>query len=231
MIGISGSLIWSKTLMELIFNPCIEFRWSPEGLVSEIHSPHLLVGAPGIFSDLLTSVQMLKRESGVRKAMGSYRTYSSLVKLQPRFLSLQWKTCRWAEFQPWCLRLQWRTWPWAEHWWWYLWMGGFTVLSIYKTIFCNKLPYKLWCRLIIVFSLWLNYFSFIFSTDLTFRKVFDSICLGWYCEKMHSCVYVYICIHSLPHEMSFQRNKSIYIYMIIFERKICFIAGTRTTDL
>ena len=26
VIGISGSLIWSKTLMELIFNPCAEFR-------------------------------------------------------------------------------------------------------------------------------------------------------------------------------------------------------------
>ena len=26
VIGISGSLIWSKTLMELIFNPCGEFR-------------------------------------------------------------------------------------------------------------------------------------------------------------------------------------------------------------
>ena len=25
--------------------------------------------------------------------MGSYRTYYSLVKLQPWFLSLQWKTC------------------------------------------------------------------------------------------------------------------------------------------
>ena len=30
-----------KTLMELIFNPCGEFRWSPEGPVSQIHSPHL----------------------------------------------------------------------------------------------------------------------------------------------------------------------------------------------
>ena len=29
--------------------------------------------------------------------MGSYRTYSSLVKLQPLFLSLQWKICLWAE--------------------------------------------------------------------------------------------------------------------------------------
>ena len=26
VIGISGSLIWSKTLMELIFSPCGEFR-------------------------------------------------------------------------------------------------------------------------------------------------------------------------------------------------------------
>ena len=62
MIGISGSLIWSKTLMELVFNPCGEFRWSPEGSVSQIHSPHIHVGAPGMFSDLLRSVQMLKRE-------------------------------------------------------------------------------------------------------------------------------------------------------------------------
>ena len=52
--------VCSKTLMELIFNPRGEFRWSPEGLVCQIHSPHL--HAPGIFSDLLRSVQMLKRE-------------------------------------------------------------------------------------------------------------------------------------------------------------------------
>ena len=45
---------------------------------------------------------MLKRE-WVRKTTGSYHTYSSLVKLQPRFLSLQWKTCLSAELQPWCL--------------------------------------------------------------------------------------------------------------------------------
>ena len=91
MIGISGSVIWSKTLMELIFNPCAEFRWSPEDPVSQIHSPQLHVAAPGIFSDLLRFVQMLKRE-WVRKT-GSNRTYLSIVKLQPRFLSLQWKTC------------------------------------------------------------------------------------------------------------------------------------------
>ena len=64
VIGISGSLIWSKTLKELIFNPGGEFRWSPEGPVSQIHSPHLYIGAPRIFSDLLRSVQMLKWEWG-----------------------------------------------------------------------------------------------------------------------------------------------------------------------
>ena len=92
VIGISGSLIWSKTLMELIFNPCGEFWWSPEGTISHNHSPHR---PPVIFSDLLRSVKMLKRERerGVRRATGSYRTYSSLVKLQPGFLGLQWKTC------------------------------------------------------------------------------------------------------------------------------------------
>ena len=42
----------------------------------------------------------------------------SLVKLQPWFLSLRWKTCLWIELQPRFLRLQWRTCPWAEHWWW-----------------------------------------------------------------------------------------------------------------
>ena len=35
----------------------------------------------------------------MRKATGSYLTYSSLVKLQPWFLSLRWKTCLSAEFQ------------------------------------------------------------------------------------------------------------------------------------
>ena len=62
VIGICGSLIRSKTLMALIFNRCGEFRWSPEGPVSQIHSPHFDDGAPGIFSDLLRSVKMLKRE-------------------------------------------------------------------------------------------------------------------------------------------------------------------------
>ena len=82
--GISGSLIWSKTLMELIFNLCGEFRWSPEGPVSRIHSPQLHVGVPGIFSDLARTVQILKREWGVE----------SNGKLQ--HLSIPSKTAAWV---------------------------------------------------------------------------------------------------------------------------------------
>ena len=58
--------LWSgqKIPMELIFNHCDEFRWSLEDPVRQIHSPNLHVGATGIFSDLLRSVQVLKRGWG-----------------------------------------------------------------------------------------------------------------------------------------------------------------------
>ena len=73
----------------------------------------------------------------MRKATWSYCTYSSLVKLQPRFLSLQWKTCLWAELQPWCLSVQSRTCPWAEHWWWFLYYIVITkpLLVLFETVF------------------------------------------------------------------------------------------------
>ena len=101
VIGISGSLIWSKTQTELIFNPCGEFRWSPEGPVSQIHSPHLHVGDPGIFSDLLRYVQMPKREWGAESNGKLQHLSAALVpefvvedlpstELHPRFLRLQW---------------------------------------------------------------------------------------------------------------------------------------------
>ena len=50
--------------MELIFNPSGEFRWSPEGTVSQIHFRNLHVGVLGIFADLLKSIQMLKSVRG-----------------------------------------------------------------------------------------------------------------------------------------------------------------------
>ena len=56
--------VLDKNPMELIFNTCGEFRWSPEGPVSQIHYPHLHLGVPGIFSVILMSVPMLKRECG-----------------------------------------------------------------------------------------------------------------------------------------------------------------------
>ena len=84
------------------------FWWSPEGPASQHHSPHLYVGAPGIFSDILRSVHMLKREWGA-ESNGKLHTYSIPGKtavlvsefavedlpspeLQPSFRHLQWST-------------------------------------------------------------------------------------------------------------------------------------------
>ena len=44
--------------------PWYKFRLSPEVPVSQIHTPHLYVDGPGIVSDLLRSVQILKRDWG-----------------------------------------------------------------------------------------------------------------------------------------------------------------------
>ena len=90
--GICGSVICSGTLMELLFKPCSEFRWSPEGPVNQIHSPHLHAGTPRIFSHLLRSVQMLKREWGA-ESNGKLLHLFIPIKLQPWFPCLQWKTC------------------------------------------------------------------------------------------------------------------------------------------
>ena len=108
VIQISGSLIWSKTLMELIFNPCGEFRWSPEGPVRQIHSPYLHASAPGISSDLLRFVQMLKREWG---AGSTYLIPGKTAALVPEFAMEDLPS---AELLPWFLRLQWRSCPCAE---------------------------------------------------------------------------------------------------------------------
>ena len=98
----------------VIYNPCCEFRWSPEGPVSQIHSPHFHVGAPGIFSNLLRSVHMAKRD-WVRKETGSYRTYSVPGKTAALVPEFAVKDLPSAELQSRFQRLQWRTCPWAEH--------------------------------------------------------------------------------------------------------------------
>ena len=101
--------------MELIFNPRGEFRWSPYGPVKQIYCPHFHAGAAGVFSYLLRSVQMLKREWGAESETGSYRTYSIPGKITALVPEFAVKYLHSAELQPKFLRLQWRTCPWAEH--------------------------------------------------------------------------------------------------------------------
>ena len=134
MIGISGSLNWSKILIELIFNFYGEFRWSPEGLVSQIHSPHLHAGAPGVFSDLLRSVEMLKREWGAERngKLLHLSIPSKTAALIPEFAV---EDLPLAELHPWFLRLQWRTCPWAEHTWWWWWCSGDPTPHCYFIVF------------------------------------------------------------------------------------------------
>ena len=70
--------------------------------VSQIHSltSTLVPLGLGTFSELLRSIQMLKRERerererGLRRATeGTTAPIQSMVKVQPWFLSLRWKTC------------------------------------------------------------------------------------------------------------------------------------------
>ena len=118
VIGISGSLIWSNTLMELISNPCGEFRWSPEGPVSQIHSPYLHVGASGIFSDLLTPVQMLKREWGAESNGKLPHLFipSKTAALVPEFAV---EDLPLAVLHPWFLALAVKDLPLGRTLWWY----------------------------------------------------------------------------------------------------------------
>ena len=77
--------------MELIFNPVVNFgeicraQLAKSTLLTSILVP---LGSFQICSDA-------KERVGMWKATGSYHTYLSLVKLQPWFLSLRWKTCLW----------------------------------------------------------------------------------------------------------------------------------------
>ena len=82
--------------------------------LSQIHSPHLYVGVPGIFSDLLKSFQMLKREwSAERKGKLEYLFVpGKTATLVPEFAV---EDLPLAELQSWFLRLQWR----ADWWWWW----------------------------------------------------------------------------------------------------------------
>ena len=87
VIGIPRSLIWSKTLTELIFNPplvnfgeVMRAQFAKFTLCTSTWCPWDLFRSFNVWSD------------GVQKVTGSNRTYSSVVKLQPWFLSLQWRS-------------------------------------------------------------------------------------------------------------------------------------------
>ena len=94
VIGIFRSLTWSKTLMELIFNHCGEFRWSPEGPDSQTHYPHLHVCCLwDLFRSFVCSDA--KERLGCGKQRETTTPIQSPVKLQPWFwfLSFRWKIC------------------------------------------------------------------------------------------------------------------------------------------
>ena len=71
-------------------------------------------GAPGIFSDLLKSIQMLKREWG-GEGNGKLPHLFNLSKTATLVPEFAVNDLPWAELQPWFLRLQWKTCPWTEH--------------------------------------------------------------------------------------------------------------------
>ena len=100
MTRVGAKVNWDFRTSDLVIKPW--WNWcltpvanfgSPEGPVSQIHSPHLLVGAPGIFFRSFKVSSDAKERVGCRKQWEATAPIRSLVKLQPSFLSLQWKTC------------------------------------------------------------------------------------------------------------------------------------------
>ena len=90
--------------MELIFNPCGKFQLSPEGPVSQIHSPHLHVGASGIFSDHLRCVQILKRKWGA-ETNGKLPHLFTTGKIAALVSEFAVEVLPSAELQPWFIAL------------------------------------------------------------------------------------------------------------------------------
>ena len=89
MIGISGSLIWSKTLMELIVTPVANFGEVRRALLAKstlLTSSLVPLGSFQVCSDA-------KERVGCGKQREATAPIKSLAKLQPWFLSLRWKTC------------------------------------------------------------------------------------------------------------------------------------------
>ena len=105
MSGISGSLIWSKTLMELIFNLVVNFG---EVRMAQLAKSTLLTSTfvpPEIFLELLRSLQMLKREWGAESNRKLPHLFipGKTAALVPEFAGEDLPS---AEIQAWFLRLQ-----------------------------------------------------------------------------------------------------------------------------
>ena len=88
--------LWSgqKPLWNWYFTPMLnygEVRGAQLANSSLLTSTFVPLGSFQIFQGLFRCW----RVSGMRKATGSCRTYSSQVKLQPWFLTLRWNTCLW----------------------------------------------------------------------------------------------------------------------------------------
>ena len=113
VIGIYGSQIWSKTLINWYLTPVVNFG---EVRRAQLAKSTLLTSTlvPLRSSQNLRSVQMLKREWGAENNGKLPHLFKSQVKLQTWFLSLR-KACHRQNCKHRFLCLQWRTCPWAEH--------------------------------------------------------------------------------------------------------------------
>ena len=87
VIGTSGSLIWSKSVMKLTFNPCGEFRRSVEDSDK---------------STLLTSTwcpwnlsRSFKVCFNTKERVGCGNQREATAPIHPWSLSLRWETCLW----------------------------------------------------------------------------------------------------------------------------------------
>ena len=88
LIGISGSLIWSKTLVELIFNPCGEFRCRRAQLAKST-----------LLTSTLVSLESFKVCSGAKERKWGAESNGKLSHLftsskTAAWVSSLWKTCR-----------------------------------------------------------------------------------------------------------------------------------------
>ena len=76
VIGISGSLIWSQTLMELIFNPCCEFREVRRAQLAK----SILLTSPLV---PLGSFQIFKVCSDVKERVGCGKQREATAPIHP----------------------------------------------------------------------------------------------------------------------------------------------------